>query len=136
MKMKKILFTILPITILFNCNNLQSKTEPNIETQDVAAKTEFEENPKKSNCNFLEPDTSLSGIILRNTTSANKIIGANNKIDSLNQYRFYSKDAKEILTLTQHAGDEKNQISIFNVKLSNNPKEEYKKLNIETFKTV
>ena len=90
---------------------------------------------KNSNCNFIEPDTSLCGITLRNSSSADKVIGKNNKVDEREQYGFYSLMDAETLTLTQHPGDGKNQISIFSVSYSDKADHGYKQLNVETFQT-
>ena len=90
---------------------------------------------KNSNCNFIEPDTSLCGITLRNSSSADKVIGKNNKVDEREQYGFYSLMDAETLTLTQHPGDGKNQISIFSVAYSDKADHGYKQLNVETFQT-
>ena len=90
---------------------------------------------KTLNCDYNEPDTSLCGIILRNSKSAEKIIGTENKTDKRKQYHFYSKMDAETLTLTQHPGDGKNQISVFNVTYSDNADHGYKHLNFDTFKT-
>ena len=90
---------------------------------------------KNSNCNFIEPDTSLCGITLRNSSSADKVIGKNNKVDEREQYSFYSLMDAETLTLTQHPGDGKNQISIFSVSYSDKADHGYKQLNVETFQT-
>lgn len=130
-KIKTLLILVSSLVSFIKCKDVKVDSDNNIVNTGIK-KIEY---LNVSNCNFVEPDTSLSGIILRNTTSAKKIIGAINKIDSFNRYHFYSKDAKEMLTLTQHPGDEKNQISIFNVEIPNNTKEDYKKLYIETFKT-
>lgn len=136
--MKTILFTILIYTTLLSCDNTQNKkvTEAEIVSDNgYNHKTNSLDTLNKSICHFLNPDTSLSGIILRNPATALRIIGAANKIDSFGLYHFYSKDKKETLTLTQHSGDENNQISIFKVELAYNANKGYKKLNIETFKT-
>jgi hypothetical protein len=68
---------------------------------------------KKNDCDIFEPDTSLSGIVLRDSKSADNVIGTDNKVDEKEQYHFYSLMDAETLTLTQHPGDGKNQISIF-----------------------
>ncbi len=90
---------------------------------------------KTKNCDFLEPDTSLCGITLRNSISADKVIGTDNKTDEREQYHFYSLMNAETLTLTQHPGDGKNQISIFSISYSDKADHRYKQLNFDTFQT-
>ncbi|RYG50619.1 MAG: hypothetical protein EOO01_10315 [Chitinophagaceae bacterium] len=90
---------------------------------------------RKFACTLQDPDTSLSGIMLRNALSAAHLIGTNNKPDNKEQYNFYSKQDKETLALTQHPGDRKNQISIFSVSYSDKADHGYKQLNVETFET-
>lgn len=129
--------------LLINCDKSQKQTVGENERvelvpePDKAERLKYEaiEKLKNSNCIFNEPDTSLSGIILRNSESATKIVGSENSIDKLGQYRFYSKLKSEILTLTQHPGDSKNQISIIKVEKSNQPNDEFKELSVDTFKT-
>lgn len=141
--MKNILIAILTLTFLTNCNNSQTKTVDKndrlelVPEPDKAERLKYEtiEKLKKSNCNLTEPDTSLSGIILRNSESATKVIGNENKMNNSEQYKFYSKLERETLTLTQHPGDGKNQISIFKVEFSDKASYDYKLLNIDTFKT-
>lgn len=142
--MKNILVIILTLVLLTNCNKLQKGTEGENESTELVPEPEkverlkFEtiEKLKRSNCIFSEPDTSLSGIILRNSESATKIVGSENSIDKLDQYRFYSKLKSETLTLTQHPGDGKNQISIIKVEKSGKPNGEFKELNFDTFTTA
>lgn len=141
--MKNILIIILTLTLLNNCSKLQKQTKGGHERTelvpepDKAERLKFEaiEKLKKSNCFFDEPDISLSGIILRNSESATKIVGSENSMDSLGQYRFYSRLESEILTLTQHPGDSKNQISIIKVKKSDKTSDGFKELNFDTFTT-
>jgi len=141
--MKYILIIILTLTLLTSCNKLQNQTVDEndrlelVPEPDKAERLKYEaiEKLKKSNCFFSEPDTSLCGITLRNSKSATKIIGSENIIDKLDHYRFYSKLERETLTLTQHPGDVKNQISIFKVEYSNKLSYDFKQLNIDTFKT-
>jgi hypothetical protein len=141
--MKNILIIILTLTLLTSCNKLQNQTVDEndrlelVPEPDKAERLKYEaiEKLKKSNCFFSEPDTSLCGITLRNSESATKIIGSENIIDKLDHYQFYSKLERETLTLTQHPGDVKNQISIFKVEYSNKLSYDFKQLDIDTFKT-
>lgn len=90
---------------------------------------------RQSGCAFADPDTSLSGITLRSSARTTKIIGDGNQPDSLEQYHFYTKLDRETLTLTQHPGDGKNQISVFKVEYSDKADYGYRQLPIDTLKT-
>lgn len=136
--------TLLLSFLLFtNCNNSKSKTVEKTNRLELIPEPDKQErllgeaiqNFKNPSCDFLEPDTSLCGIILRNPQSADKVIGRDNKLDESDQYHFYSKMDNETLTLTQHAGDGKNSISIFSVSLSDKADKGYKQLNFSTFQT-
>ncbi len=141
--MKNILTLIFVIFLLTNCNNSQTKScEINHRIELVPEPDKQErllgeavERLKKSNCNFVDPDTSICGMTLRNSTSADKILGVDNITDEQEKYHFYSNSDNETLTLTQHPGDGKNQISIFSVAFSDKADHGYKQLNIETFQT-
>ncbi|KIC62708.1 hypothetical protein [Chryseobacterium taiwanense] len=141
--MKNILMIIFTLLLLTSCNKLQKETVGESERTefvpepDQAERLKYEaiEKLKKSNCVFSESDTSISGIILRNSESATKIVGSENSIDKFDQYRFYSKLGNETLTLTQYPGDSKNQISIIEVEKSDKTNDGFKKLNFDSFKT-
>lgn len=142
-KMKNILTLFLLILLLTNCNNSQTKTaeqEGRLELVPEPDKherllSEAIQKLKTINCDFFEPDTSLCGIELRNSKTADKIIGKDNKTDERGQYHFYSLMDAETLTLTQHPGDGKNQISVFSVSYSDKLDHGYKQLQIDTFQT-
>ena len=129
--------------LFVNCNNSQkNKSSENsrielVPEPDKAERLKYEalQKLKNSGCNLKDPDTSVCGIKLRDFESAIRLIGQNDKIDSLDQYKYYSKLDREILTLTQHPGDGKFQISIFKIKYSNKVDQGYRQLNIDTFKT-
>ena len=72
---------------------------------------------------------------MRNPISAEKVLGIDNITDEKEKYHFYSTMDNETLTLTQHPGDGKNQISVFCVTFSDKADHGYKQLNIETFQT-
>jgi len=141
--MKSILTTILALFFLTSWNNPQAKfvgQNDRLELVPEPDKTqrltyEAIEQLNKSNCSFIEPDTSLYGMILRDSESATKVIGNNNKMNNVGEYKFYSKLESETLTLTQHPGDIKNQISIFKVEKSDKASYDFKELNTDTFKT-
>ena len=141
--MKNILTVIIVTFLLPSCNN--SKTEgfkkndrielvPEPDKQERLL-SEAVEKLRKSNCNFVNPDTSLSGVTLRNSSSADKILGTDNIVDDNEEYHFYSLMDAETLTLKQHPGDGKNQISVFSVAFSDKAYYGYKQLNFATFQT-
>lgn len=86
-------------------------------------------------CTLLNPDTSVAGIRLRDAASARRVIVKTDRMDESDQYHFYSFGQNEILTLTQHAGNGQDQISIFKVSYAANPTHAYRKLAIDVFKT-
>ncbi|MES2863581.1 MAG: hypothetical protein V4666_05645 [Bacteroidota bacterium] len=141
--MKKIVILIFPILFLTSCTNSPkaSETENNrmelVPEPDKAERLKYEalQKLKNSKCVLENPDVSVCGIELGNSESAISIIGQNEKPDENGQYRYYSNFYTETLTLTQHPGDGKFQISIFNVEYSDKAKNNYKKLNIDSFKT-
>lgn len=97
------------------------------------SRNEATENLDKAGCSLTNPDTSVYGIKIRDAESADAVIGNNNQIDGNEQYHFYSKLEREMLTLTQHPGDAKNQISIFNVQYSDKADYGYRQLPVDTF---
>ena len=141
--MKNILIIICSIAFLTNCNRSQKQTVGEndrlelIPEPDKAERLKYEANEKlkNSNCIFNDPDTSLCGIVLRNAASATKLVGSNNTIDKLDHYQFYSNLESETLTLTQHPGDNKNQISIIKVEKSSKASYGFKALKINRFTT-
>ena len=141
--MLRFIITTLAVLVLTACNNLQDKTaskkdrlelvpEPD---KDLREKYEAEQKHKIGGCVYLNPDTSLSMIKLRDAGSAETIITGKDKIDDYDQYHYYSAKYRETLTMTQHPGDGKYQISIFKVEYSDKANHGYRKLSIDTFKT-
>ncbi len=143
MIVRNVLTLILIVFLLTNCNNSQTKAVDKNDRRELVPEPDRHERLlgeaiqklRNLKCNFSEPDTSLFGITLRNSKSADKVIGSDNKIDEREEYHFYSLMDAETLTLTQHSGDGKNQISVFSVALSDKAGHGYKQLNIETFQT-
>lgn len=143
MTIRNILTLFLVIFLLTNCNNSQTKAVDKNDRLELIPEPdkhdrllgEAIQKLRKNNCEFSEPDTSLCGIVLRNSKSADKIIGTENKTDESEQYHFYSLMDAETLTLIQHPGDRKNQISIFSVSYSDKADHGYKQLNWEAFQT-
>lgn len=128
---------------MVNCNQSQNKTVSNSDRLELVPEPDKHERLvgeaiqklKTSSCNFIDPDTSLAGIALRDSKSADKVIGVDNATDQSEQYHFYSLMDAETVTLTQHPGDSKNQLSIFSVAYSDKAYHGYKQLKIKTFET-
>ncbi len=141
--MRNILTLLLLSFILTSCNNSQTKTVEANDRLELVPEPDKQERLlgeaiqklRTINCDFFEPDTSLSRIELRNSKSADKVIGTDNKTDEREQYHFYSLMDAETLTLTQHPGDGKNQISVIRVSYSDKADHGYKQLKVKTFQT-
>lgn len=139
--MRNILVILLLAILVATCNNAQINTADKKER--LAPEPDKHERLlgeaiqklKKNNCTFAEPDTSLNGITLRNSQSADFVIGTDNKVDENGQYHFYSLMHTETLKLTQHPGDRKNQISVFSVSYADKGDHGYKQIKVETFQT-
>jgi hypothetical protein len=84
---------------------------------------------------FSNPDTSLSGIKLRDIASTFSVLGKTTVLKGDTTYSFYSHLQNETLNLTVHPGDYFNQVSIFNVKYSDKADHGYKELRNEYFET-
>ena len=121
--MRKILFTFLVLSLFTYCKKNDSNTISNKERIELVPEPDKEERLKNEailalkndTCKFSNPDISINTILIRDQESANKIIGNDNTTDLNEQYHFYSKLKEEILTLNQHPGDGKNDISIFKI---------------------
>lgn len=128
--------------MLTNCNSPQKTVDQTervelVPEPDKAERLKYEalEALKKSGCSLTDPDTSISGIKIRDSETATRIIGKKDEIDSTDHYHYYSAYERETLTLTQHPGDGKYNISIFKVEKSGKKTNGYRILNIDTFKT-
>lgn len=116
--------TILIIAaLLTGCAQKRGKTEKSQESLNILSE------PDK----FLFPDTSVYGIILRDSISTVSVIGTNNTLHIDNKYHFYSKTMDETLSLTQHPGDEQYSISVFEVELSIKADFGFRHLNTDKF---
>lgn len=141
--MRNISILILAIFLSTSCNDSQTKPVAKNERLELVPEPDKHERLlseaiqklKTIDCDFADPDTSLCGIVLSNATSANKIIGTDNKADEREQYHFYALQDAEILTVTQHPGDGKNQMSIFSVSYADKADYGYKQLHVATFQT-
>ena len=141
--MKKIFLAILTISLLTNCNNSQTKSvdkndrmelvpEPNKELREEYEK---QQELNKSKCAFVDPDTSVADIKIKNAESTLNILGKQTKLEGDSTHVFYSSDKKQKLRLTVHPGDYYSQVSIFNISYSDNSKQNFRQINSSEFKT-
>ncbi len=86
-------------------------------------------------CVFVNPDTSLSGIKIRDPNSTIFVLGPQIKLGGDSTHNFYSKKKDQVLRLTIHPGDYFNQVSIFQIRYTGKNKQTYPKSNLENFKT-
>ena len=77
----------------------------------------------------------MSNIQLSNPLSTIALIGDKDNYYKDEKYHYCSSDCREAMTLTQHPGDGKYNISIFKVEYSRIGDHGYKRLAIDTFKT-
>ncbi len=89
----------------------------------------------KDYCGLKNPDTSVAGIKLRNEKSTVLIIGKLTSLEGDSTHRFYSKNKKEVLSMTVHPGDYYSQVSIFEVSYSGKYKPKYRQTKIDSFGT-
>ena len=141
--MRKIICCLFFISVFIGCKKAENKLALKkgrmelIPEPDQAERLKYEAllKLKKSNCIFDEPDISVNGIEIRNFESAKKVIEDKDQIDEFGQYHFYSNMESETLTLIQHPGDSKYQISIFKVENSSKESFNYRKFKADAFKT-
>jgi hypothetical protein len=142
-KMKKTFLAILTILLLTNCYNSQNKSmdkndrielvpEPDKELQiEIEKPQEF----NKSKCFFVDPDTSVADIKIRNVESTLNVLGKQTKLEGDSTHVFYSSDKKQKLGLTVHPGDFYSQVSIFSISYSDNSNQNFRQINSIEFKT-
>lgn len=116
--MLRLIIVVLTVFVCTACNNSQDKPSS-----------------AQNGCVFQNPDTSLLKVVLGDAESAGSIITDQDSMDENDQYHFYSTMYRETLTMTQHPGSGKNQISIFKVEYSEKADHGYRKLSIDTFTT-
>jgi hypothetical protein len=88
----------------------------------------------QTGCSFDNPDTSLSGIKLRDPKSSISVLGMT-KLEGDTTYNFSSSDKKQVLSVTVHPGDLYSAISIFKVRYTDNSIESLTLPTIDNFKT-
>ncbi len=142
-KMKKLFLAILTISLLTNCNNSQTKSVDKsdrlelVPEPDKELREEYEKQQElnKSKCGFIDPDTSVVGIKIRNVESTLNILGKQTKLEGDSTHIFYSSDKKQKLGLTVHPGDYYGQVVFFNISYSGQLKAERPTNKFKGFKT-
>ena len=136
----RFLFVVL---ILFSCRgNLDREKAVNSSDNSVNSSADLGRNNDlevgkrlDQQCGFVNPDTSVWKFKLRNLDSALSLFKPSDYVDSNNCYHFYSTNGKELLTLTQHPGDAKFQVSIFRVEEVLEGGYPFRKLGVASFAT-
>jgi hypothetical protein len=140
--MRTVITIILSAFLLSNCDGRkqesasQNNSRELVPEPDRAERLRYEalERMRNSVCLFLNPDTSMLSLKIRHVKSGEAFIG-NDKPRSQEEYRYYSNNFQQLLSLTQHPGDGKYQISIFRVEYAKKDDYGYRKLGVDTFKT-
>lgn len=140
--MKISLLLFFPILVLFSCaDKRQTNTTKHAQRElvpepDKAERLRYEaiEKLRNSDCIVLSPDTSVLSLILREAGSGKRFIG-DYKPGQREEYRYYSKNYQQELTLKQHPGDAEYQISVITVRQSRKEDYGYRRLDVDTIST-
>lgn len=103
--------------------------------KELRVEYEKQQELNKSKCTFIDPDTSVVGIKIRNAESTLNIIGKQTKLEGDSTHVFYSSDKKQKLGLTVHPGDYYSQVSIFNISYSDNSNPKARQIKSKEFET-
>lgn len=133
---------LLSVFVLYSCGGIRPDSNSLNEKFELVPKPDKAEQLRQeavqrlqsSDCMFSNPDTSVLSLKIRDVQSG-KIFIENYNQRIQDEYRYYSKNFKQLLSLTQHPGDENYQISIFRVEYAKKDDYGYKKLNVDTIKT-
>lgn len=134
--------TILLASTLFSCGHpKQESTSHKNSLQNLSVPVasdrfngDVSQTIEKFDCSFLDPDTSILSLSLRDSKSGADFIKGDQQRGE-EDYRYYSKNCKQLLSLTQHPGDNKYQISIIKVEYAKKDDYGYRRLNVDTLKT-
>ncbi|MBK9631699.1 MAG: hypothetical protein IPO62_11635 [Saprospiraceae bacterium] len=134
---KSILFYLFVIvSILLNCKYSTKKL--NVPDEQLGIVSEFEKegnNIGQRDCIFLDPDTSIAGIKIRDAKSVLNVLGHKTNLVLDSTQIFYSNDKKQILTMTIHPGESANQVSVFSILYATNFKEKFRLIETPEFIT-
>ncbi|MBK7811589.1 MAG: hypothetical protein IPI50_10160 [Saprospiraceae bacterium] len=134
---KSILFYLFVIvSILLNCKYSTKKL--NVPDEQLGIVSEFEKegnNIGQRDCIFLDPDTSIAGIKIRDAKSVLNVLGHKTNLVLDSTQIFYSNDKKQILTMTIHPGESTNQVSVFSILYATNFKEKFRLIETPEFIT-
>lgn len=86
-------------------------------------------------CVFKNPDTSVAGIKIRDDHSVELILGKNSRLAGDSTHHYFSKNKKQVLSLTVHPGDGDNYVSIFKVSYSITGQSKIRPSNVASFDT-
>ncbi|MFY7937598.1 MAG: hypothetical protein ACOVOQ_09480, partial [Flavobacterium sp.] len=104
--MKKIIQLTLFVSLFISCKKENSASENNrmelVPEPDKELRLEYEkkQNLSEVNCNFLEPDTSISGIKIHDVESTLRVVGQKTELEGDSTHVFFSKDKNQELRLT------------------------------------
>jgi hypothetical protein len=140
--MRIVITIILSVFLLSNCRDTKgdglskNNSRELVPEPDGAERLKYEALPGSQNpgCLFLNPDTSVFTLNIRDLKSGEVFIG-DVQPRSEYHYRFYSRNFQQLLSLTQHPGDGRYQISIFRVEYAKKDDYGYPQIDVNTFKT-
>lgn len=124
--MNKLLFISTIIILFTNCGK-----KP-VEQAEIKGNNK---STKECECIFSDPDTSVSGIKIRNAESFLNILGKKTALKGDSTSIFYSSDKKQQLALDVTPGDGVNQVSIFKISYTENFMQTNKKTAVKVFET-
>jgi hypothetical protein len=133
---------LLFIFVLTSCDDnrqdvtTQKESGKLVPEPDTAERIRYEalQRMRNTGCLFLDPDTSVLSLKIRDVKSGESFIKGY-KLGSQDQYRYYSKNIRQVLSLTQHPGDGKYQISVFRVEYAKKEHYDYRRLDVDTIKS-
>jgi hypothetical protein len=140
--MRTIVTIILSTILLSSCGDRkENKTPQNnsrklVPEPDRAERLRYEalQKLRNSGCLFFNPDTSVLSLNISDAKSGKAFI-KDDKPGRQEEYHYYSKNFQQLLSLTQHPGDGKYQISIFRVEYAKKDDYGYRKLDVDTLQT-
>lgn len=141
--MKTVLLALLTLLLLTQCTHTppkkvsQSDREVLLPEPDKAEREAYEHQQKllQSKCVFMNPDTSVVGVKIRDVESTLRVLGKLTELQGDSTHVFYSRDMKQQLGLTVHPGDYYSQVSIFQISYANKATSKGRQLPFKEFVT-